>query len=141
GLAVDGDVLQAGQASDLTQPRHATALPGARVQGGEDAFEGVVGGMPPGKRKKRRNQLSRCWANRTMSGQSSQLAMTPQRAMTSMSMSRCLVRPATRGSSRRRKCFLIEATEGVAAMRTTGRRANIRRTLWLYTCPDQARAN
>src|SRR5437899_9937133 len=41
-LAVDGDVRDADQAGDVLQPSHAAAFEGARVERGEDPFEGVM---------------------------------------------------------------------------------------------------
>ena len=81
--------------------------------------------MPPGNVKNRRNQASRFCANRTMSDQSSLLAITPQIARTMMSISRCRVRPTTRGSRRERKCLRIEPTPVVAAMPFSMKPANL----------------
>ena len=42
GLAIDGDVLDAGQTGDVAQPRQAAGLQGARMEGGEDSFKRIV---------------------------------------------------------------------------------------------------
>jgi hypothetical protein len=42
-------VLQAGQAGDRAQPRQAAGLQGLRIQGGEDALEGIMRGDPAGQ--------------------------------------------------------------------------------------------
>ena len=40
-----------------------------------------------------------------------------------------------------RKCFLIEPTRVVATMRSSGKRAKVRRIVGLFTCPNQGARN
>ena len=64
-------------------------------------------------------------------------AMTPM----SMSINKGRVRPTTQRAGRWRKYFLIEPTRVAAAMRSSRKRATIRRIVGLFTCQNQGPPN
>src|ERR1700733_3212964 len=95
-------------------------------------------GMPLDNFKKRLNQPIRLAAKSTMSVQPSQLAMTPHRAMATISNKQCSVRPRTRGSLRVAKYFFIEPTEERAAIADPPERGRPPcESYGLYTCLNQ----
>jgi hypothetical protein len=114
GFAVDGDVLDAGQTGDATQPRQAAGLQGAGLEGGEDALEGVVRRDAAGQAQEAPGPALALFGKE---GDVRPVVAVGDHA--AQSHHEQVNEP--RGSWRRRKCFLMEATEGGAAMQYSGK--------------------